>query len=368
MEEELGLRIHAVPKFDTTGKPEYTDEGFRIFRSVKIARSGLFAYGANELAGDGVFEAFPQMQSNAICMLMRPPETFTDKVVQSCYMKPVSNDHPSGYGRMIVPLNAKKEQVGALGSNPHFDGEFLITDVIIYDHETLSAIENGKYEVSIGFLHKKPVQFIKDSEYIAEEWIVTINHLAIVVRGRAGPECRLNEDMEPDAMTIETVDKNSALDTENLSRINSTLKETSKSISDLVKIVDHLVSRVNAAEEKDKTEEDAKRKAEKEAEAKVNSKKEGEEKEDKESDDEARKNDMFYTGFEVGSLLDAMTGEQIIGWVNGQEITGRSKTKIVKMAKDVISARQNRETIFNGSNVPLESKEITLKDLFMTEI
>jgi len=125
----------------------------------------------------------------------RPPEqVFRPETMDSLKNVPVVNDHPEN---MVNPENAKELTVG-FGSESveAVDNKFQKTSVTVFDKNAIEDIQNGKVEVSLGYdleLEEKSGTF-EGQEFDAIQKDIVINHLAIVDRGRAGPEVRLRFD------------------------------------------------------------------------------------------------------------------------------------------------------------------------------
>ena len=336
--------------------PEYTDEGFRIFRNVKIARAGLFDYFAGELKKDGFFNHFPKARNHEKTKLYRPPEAFTPKVLASCVGKPVCNNHPGAKDNfLITPENFKELGIGSMGSNPHFEDNWLKIDLIIYDKNALNEINNGKIEVSIGYIYKKPVEFVTDKDYCAEDWITYINHVAIVNRGRAGPEGRLNEEKELEEMANEN---------ENMQARMNDIADAIKSISDSQHeqngIIANLVGRLNAAEEEaKKKEKESKEKESKDKDAAHKDKAACDDDKDSKMDsaDDTRQHDMFYMkGPDLVSLFKGVSDQGLIGWFNGVAKTGKDHTSLGNLVKGELASRQHRRQMFDDQPLPNQNQ------------
>lgn len=119
-----------------------------------------------------------------------PKYILSDSTVASANDKPVTNDHP---GELVTKSNSRKYMRGFTTSNAHVEGNVLYNDVAITDAELISAIQNGKKELSIGF----ETEVVPESgeyngvKYDHVQKNIKINHLAVVQRGRAGHTVRL---------------------------------------------------------------------------------------------------------------------------------------------------------------------------------
>lgn len=99
--------------------------------------------------------------------------------------KPLVNDHPD----VDVNSDNYKEHIKGTIIKAYSDGENLIADIVVYDTETQQLIMNGKREVSMSV--RGTLTKIDDNNYIKNP--VSFNHLALVDKGRAGSEYRIND-------------------------------------------------------------------------------------------------------------------------------------------------------------------------------
>jgi hypothetical protein len=75
------------------------------------------------------------------------------------------------------------------GTEPLDSGDYpLLGDILVTDADIIEKVENGIRELSCGYSH----ELAKDGDKICQVKIV-INHVALVRKGRAGPEARIND-------------------------------------------------------------------------------------------------------------------------------------------------------------------------------
>ena len=134
--------------------------------------------------------------------LRMPEEVFNVDSMSTLEMIPVTNNHPTE--SLVTPKNAKLLQVGMTGKVTH-DATYLKTDVVVTDEKAIQEVQNGKEQLSCGYTceleHTSGV--FNGERYDAVQRNIRYNHLAIVARGRAGPQVRLHLDAE-DAVEVET--------------------------------------------------------------------------------------------------------------------------------------------------------------------
>ena len=170
------FRRFDVAKFD---KAEITSQGFlRI--PVYAARTGIQVYRTHD--GSTVKEYRP------------PEEVFSEKTMSSLRSAPITNEHPKV---LVNSDNAKEFVIGYTSDVVSIeDNQYLKTEAVIMDKKTIEDIQNGKIEVSMGYeveLDETPGEFEGQKFDMIQRNIVH-NHMAIVERGRAGPNVKLKLD------------------------------------------------------------------------------------------------------------------------------------------------------------------------------
>lgn len=157
------------------------DNGF-IKAPVFATRVGVFRYVKPN--GDVIREFRP------------PDEVFNADSMNSLAGVPLTNKHPA---EMVDSKNAKKHMVGFTSDRVEQEDIFLKTSVTITDDRTIEKVErDGVREVSCGYeaeLEWTPGVY-DGQEYDAIQRNIRYNHLAVVDRGRAGPQVRLHLDAE----------------------------------------------------------------------------------------------------------------------------------------------------------------------------
>jgi hypothetical protein len=145
-----------------------------------ITRSGVFKY----FNADG-----------STRLEYRPPdEVFAETALSSFSQVPVTNDHPP---HALDASTAKKFTVGMTSENIRKDGDHVAATLMIFDAETIAAMESGKVELSCGYevdVVCEPGVSPNGERYDAIQRNIRGNHVAIVDVGRAGPEARVRMD------------------------------------------------------------------------------------------------------------------------------------------------------------------------------
>lgn len=127
----------------------------------------------------------------------RPPEeVFSQDSLDSLRLAPVTRGHPSD-GKGVYPERARAVARGAVGEQIARDGDFVEATLGVFDSDLISAIERGdEREVSCGYLRAfdpTPGEY-NGERYDGVQRNIRYNHVAIVTKGRAGPDVALRMD------------------------------------------------------------------------------------------------------------------------------------------------------------------------------
>lgn len=175
-------------RLNITTEREYTDEGYLIVPS-RISRTGIQEYLAIEM---GLTDRDP----TDIIKVYRPEEeVFRDESLSSFANKPVTNNHPP---ELVNSKNFRDYGVGFSGPEVTRDGMFAKTVLQVTDETAIKNIESGKVELSNGYtadIDWTPGVTPDGEQYDAVQRNIKGNHIAIVERGRAGPACRVADNL-----------------------------------------------------------------------------------------------------------------------------------------------------------------------------
>lgn len=167
-----------------------TPEGY-LTVNVPITRPGVFPY---------------QRQDGTVQMEAKLPEDiFSDRTIYSARSKPVTDGHPD------VPVTVDNYQSYAKGMS-HTDSRVedfkLYISLTVTDKALIEKIHDGYNEISIGFLSDVVAESgtYNGDQYEYVQRNVEINHIAIVEKGRAGPEVAIRSDS--DAWQIDSEEDN----------------------------------------------------------------------------------------------------------------------------------------------------------------
>lgn len=161
------------------------DNGYLIIKNNPIARAGVFDYLLKEIepniSGD---------EGEKIVKVYRPLKPLIE-VKETFANKPIMENH-----KFLGNFGDSKQADGAIGSEISSDDEFLRADLIIYNPDLIQKIKNGEaLELSPAYngeITKESGRYNgADYEYI--QTIKSVNHLAVVEKGRSGYELRIQD-------------------------------------------------------------------------------------------------------------------------------------------------------------------------------
>jgi len=164
-----------------------TAEGYLFFEGY-ATRAGVFPY----LRTDGSIE----------WELRHPSEVGSADSIGSMARKPVTDTHPSVF---VDSSNASKFAAGVVDSEIIWEQDladgFVKVRGVIQRKDAVDSVLKGRMQLSAGYtaeLHKTPGvwmdAFGAEHKYDSVQKNIRYNHLALVDRGRAGPNARLRVD------------------------------------------------------------------------------------------------------------------------------------------------------------------------------
>ena len=156
---------------------ETTEEGYlKVW--AKAARTGTQAYTRSD--GSRVLE-------------YRPPEEVSNPDSLNTFgMKPATWGHPPS---LLNTENTKQYQIGYTGSQVRYNDGFVEVAIVLTDKEAIDKVKRGDArEVSAGYrvdFDPTPGKTPEGENYVGVQRQIRVNHIAVVPRGRAGPQVRL---------------------------------------------------------------------------------------------------------------------------------------------------------------------------------
>jgi len=171
-----------------------TPEGFLICNSCVVGRTGFQRYAVRDLPQERAAELGVDISNPGatIDLYRTPEEVFAKETLASIEGKPVTDNHPNGF---VTADNYSEFACGHIqnvrkGSEPLESGEWpIVADLIITTEPLISKVESGELrELSLGY----DFSIDKDGDKILQTNIL-VNHCAVVPKGRAGAEARIND-------------------------------------------------------------------------------------------------------------------------------------------------------------------------------
>ncbi|ACL61051.1 DUF2213 domain-containing protein [Methylobacterium nodulans] len=129
-------------------------------------------------------------------------EVFRADSLRTFGHKPVTLDHPPS---PVTPTTWRDVARGHVGEEVLRDGEFVRIPMLLADQTAIEAVKDGKRELSVGYqcdLDWTPGTTPDGRAYDARQTNIVVDHVAIVDRGRAGPECRIGDQHPAEAKTM----------------------------------------------------------------------------------------------------------------------------------------------------------------------
>lgn len=180
----------------TLDAPRRLAGGFVAVRA-RAARTGVYEYAGREVDPEN---RHGLRDKDTVRVLRDEQTVFDDKSARSFIGKPVTDNHPA---EPVTADNWRKHARGTVMGAMR-DGDYLAFDLLLTDAEAIAKVNAGKRELSNGYaadLEFGAFPAPDGTMCDARQTSVTGNHVAIVDRGRAGPECAIRDAAICDAIT-----------------------------------------------------------------------------------------------------------------------------------------------------------------------
>lgn len=169
-----------VQRYDlgTLQKPRELDNGFLLVEGY-ASRVGTYDY-QDDKGGRRV-------------ELRLEEDVFAQPSLDTFVGAAFTDDHPADF---VDVTNADGLLVGTVLSAVR-DGDYVRTQMVITDAETIAKMKAGKRELSVGYTvehDETPGEHPKFGKYDAIQRDIRVNHLALVDEGRAGPKAAVRMD------------------------------------------------------------------------------------------------------------------------------------------------------------------------------
>lgn len=186
-----------VNRFDIgeLGSAQRTPQGFLKVPGF-VTRVGVFTY----MDGAG------QMRRE----LRHPDDVFAPESLETLKNAPVTIEHPPV---MLQPSNVQEYMKGYTTDRVDVNRNLVETDVIVADQEAISKVlDDGMRQISSGYqcVMVPEVGEYEGAPYNFRQTRIRYNHVALVDRGRAGPEVRLRLDSADAVMQDQEIAKPAA--------------------------------------------------------------------------------------------------------------------------------------------------------------
>lgn len=172
----------------TLDAPKRLAGGYVAVRA-RAARTGVYDYAGREIDPQNKHG----LRDKAVVKVLRDEGTvFDDRAARSFIGKPVTDNHPA---EPVTADNWRKHARGTIMGAMR-DGDYLAFDLLLTDAAAIAAVDAGKRELSNGYAADLEFGRFTASDGTvcdARQTSVTGNHVAIVDRGRAGPECSIRD-------------------------------------------------------------------------------------------------------------------------------------------------------------------------------
>ena len=159
-----------------------TPDGYLVCCDVPVTRTGEFIYKKGEVpveaADDGI-----------IRILREEDEVFSETSLTSLNGKSITINHPKDF---VGPENWQNLTHGTVqnvrrGEGPQKD--LMLADLLLTTEEAIRLVRAGVRELSCGY----DAEYETISKGYGRQRNITMNHLAIVDKGRAGSKCKIND-------------------------------------------------------------------------------------------------------------------------------------------------------------------------------
>lgn len=173
----------------TLDAPRRTKDGFLAVRA-RAARTGTYDYAGREVDPDNKHG----LRDQATVKVLRDDKTVFDKRAVSSFIgKPITDDHPT---EAVNAANWRDHARGTIMGAEWQEGGYLAFDLLLTDADAIAKVDAGKRELSNGYsaeLEFGDFTAADGTKCPVRQTSISGNHVALVDRGRAGPECAIKD-------------------------------------------------------------------------------------------------------------------------------------------------------------------------------
>lgn len=191
---------------DDSAQVRITRDGYLV-ANPRAARIGIQVYRGVELGRRDV---------DTVKVFRPEEEVFHKDAMASLAHRPITNDHPP---EMVDARNWRKYTVGNVGDTIARDGEYVRVPTTLMDADTISQVQAGKRELSVGYhadIDWTPGEF-NGEKYDARMINIRGNHLAVVDTARGGSNLKIGDSnvntktIVVDGLSVELADKDAQI-------------------------------------------------------------------------------------------------------------------------------------------------------------
>lgn len=171
------VRVRRFEHYDfQLAKPQQTREGFWRVEG-RVARTGVQHYTDGSGTKRGEYRSDSEVR----------------KSLPGFTRAPLTNNHPPA---MVTPENAKKYVEGAVGEARLGPDGWVTAPITLYTADAIAAMKAGRVQLSVGYT----CEVVDESgehegtPYSHSQRNISVNHLALVDRARAGEDARIRLD------------------------------------------------------------------------------------------------------------------------------------------------------------------------------
>lgn len=175
-----------------------TPENFLLCKDVPLTRTGVFLYREGEVPIEGDSYGVIRIERDA-------DEVFAERAITSCLGKPITINHPEGF---VNPDNWKELAVGNVQNVRRGEGnqiDLLLGDLLVTDSKAIELVKAGLRQISLGY----DAEYEQTDKGKGRQTDITMNHVALVLKGRAGDRCKINDKKTCDSCgTCKSIEQN----------------------------------------------------------------------------------------------------------------------------------------------------------------
>jgi uncharacterized protein len=169
--------------FDRSPNRRITEDGHLLVERSNITKANVCPYFGREIPG---WQSLG-LRANVVYRLLRDPEELR-KAAPTFRNLPVLREH----FHTTAAAHDPDLVVGATGSDPAFDGTYLTNSLAVWPKLAVDAVERReRYHISAAYRYRPDMTpgVYRGEPYDGVMRDIRGNHVALVRKGRAGPDC-----------------------------------------------------------------------------------------------------------------------------------------------------------------------------------